>query len=66
MIDVTRQEPLPVDHPFLTTPNLLLTQHTAGGSGDEVDRKIDFFLANCTRYRNGEPLLSPIDFKRGY
>ena len=66
VIDVTRQEPLPVDHPFLTTPNLLLTQHTAGGSGDEVDRKIDFFLANCTRYRNGEPLLSPIDFKRGY
>ena len=66
VIDVTRQEPLPVDHPFWTTPNLLLTQHTAGGSSDEVDRKIDFLFANYARYRNGEPLLSPIDFKKGY
>lgn len=66
VIDVTQEEPLPTDHPFWTTPNLLLTQHTAGGSRDEVDRKIDFFLANHARYRNGETLLSPIDFKRGY
>ena len=66
VIDVTRQEPLPVDHPFWTTPNLLLTQHTAGGSSDEVDRKIDFLFTNYARYRNGEPLLSPIDFKKGY
>jgi phosphoglycerate dehydrogenase-like enzyme len=66
VLDVTRQEPLPADHRFWTSPNLLLTQHTGGGSGDEIDRKIDFFLANLARFRRGEPLQGRVDFERGY
>ncbi len=66
VIDVTRDEPLPHGHPFWTCPNLLLTQHTSGGSADEVDRKIDHFLANLSRFRAGLPLTGAVDFARGY
>lgn len=66
VIDVTREEPLPPDHRFWKTSRLTLTQHTAGGSSDETDRKIRFFLENFSRYKSGAALLSPVDFKRGY
>jgi glyoxylate/hydroxypyruvate reductase A len=66
VIDVTRDEPLPTAHRFWSIPNLLLTQHTAGGTGDEIDRKIDHFLDNLGRYHRREPLLNPVNFNRGY
>lgn len=66
VIDVTREEPLPDSHRFWRTPNLLLTQHTGGGTGDEIDRKIDVFIANLQRYRKGEALDGLVDFERGY
>ena len=66
VIDVTREEPLPRDHPFWTCPNLILTQHSGGGTGDEIDRKIDLFLANLARYRAGEPLIGVVSFEKGY
>ncbi|RYH11331.1 NAD(P)-dependent oxidoreductase [Tropicimonas sp. IMCC6043] len=66
VVDVTREEPLPADHPFWTAPNLILTQHSAGGTGDEIDRKIDHFLANFARFRAGEPLQGIVSFERGY
>ena len=62
VIDVTKDEPLPSTHRFWTCPNMLLTQHTGGGTTDEVDRKIDFFLANFDRQQRKEPLHSVIDF----
>ena len=66
VVDVTREEPVPHDHPFWATPRLMLTQHTAGGSVDELEQKVEFFLENLARYRQGKALLSPIDFRRGY
>ncbi len=66
IIDVTQDEPLPPDHRFWTCRNMLLTQHTGGGTADEVDRKIDFFLTNLDRYRRGQNPLNLVDFKRGY
>jgi phosphoglycerate dehydrogenase-like enzyme len=66
VIDVTREEPLAPDHPFWTCPNLLLTQHSGGGTSDEIDRKIDHFLANLALYRAGRPLVGRVDFARGY
>ncbi len=66
VIDVTNEEPLPAYHRFWRCPNLLLTQHTAGGSSDEMDRKIDFFLANLQRFIDGRPLESLVDPGRGY
>lgn len=66
VIDVTHDEPLPDSHVFWRCPNLILTQHTGGGSSDEIDRKIDVFLTNLARYRKGEAPLGLIDLKRGY
>jgi len=66
VIDVTREEPLPPEHRFWRTRNLLLTQHTGGGTGDESDRKIEVFLANLERYKRGLAPLSIVDFERGY
>jgi glyoxylate/hydroxypyruvate reductase A len=66
VLDVTRDEPLPADHSFWTCPNILLTQHSGGGSADELDRKIDHFLDNLSRYRRGEALSGAVDFERGY
>lgn len=66
VIDVTRQEPLPPEHRFWTAPNLILTQHSGGGTADELDRKIDVFLANLARFRAGAPLEGVVDFSRGY
>jgi glyoxylate/hydroxypyruvate reductase len=66
VIDVTREEPLAPDHRFWRSPNLILTQHTGGGTHDEVDRKIARFIENLTRYRRGDPLVGQIDFSRGY
>ncbi len=66
VIDVTREEPLPPDHPFWTCPNLLLTQHSGGGTSDEVERKIDYFLANLAHFHASRPLTGVVDFSRGY
>lgn len=65
VIDVTREEPLPSSHRFWTTPNMLLTQHSGGGTVDEIDRKIAVFLDNLARHRTGEPLRGLVDFSRG-
>ena len=66
VLDVTRDEPLPPDHRFWTCPNILLTQHSGGGTADELHRKIDTFLANLARYRAGQSLQGVVDMTRGY
>lgn len=66
VLDVTAQEPLPPGHPFWDAPNLILTQHSAGGASDEVARKVAAFVDNLKRYTNGEPLQCVVDPIRGY
>ena len=66
VLDVTVREPLPETHPFWTCPNTILTQHTGGGTGDEIDRKIEHFAGNLARYRAGEPPVGIVDFGKGY
>ncbi|PVB60415.1 D-2-hydroxyacid dehydrogenase [Labrenzia sp. 011] len=66
VLDVTVDEPLPPDHPFWTCPNTILTQHSGGGTTDELDRKIDVFLENLARYRTGQPLQGIVKMTRGY
>lgn len=65
-LDVTTDEPLPPDSPLWTAPNVILTQHTAGGSAGELDGKADVFLANLARYRSGLPLPGVVDWAKGY
>lgn len=66
VIDVTEEEPLPPGHPLWNSPNTILTQHSGGGSADEIDRKIDVFEANLARYRSGALPADLADFHRGY
>ena len=66
VIDVTNDEPLPTQHRFWQCPNLILTQHTGGGSGDEMNRKIERFAANLGKYRAGQELIGTVDFAKGY
>ena len=64
VLDVFRQEPLPVDHPFWTTPNLTLTSHTAASSFPADIAPI--FVENLQRFMRGDPLHYRVEIERGY
>ncbi|MEU6000054.1 MULTISPECIES: D-2-hydroxyacid dehydrogenase [unclassified Streptomyces] len=66
VLDVTREEPLPAGHPLWSCPNVILTQHTAGGSRDETERIIDLFADNWRRLAGGEPLRNVVRWSQGY
>lgn len=66
MLDVTLDEPLQPGSPLWTSPHVLLTQHTAGGSADEQIQKAELFADNLRRHREGSPLLHRVDLIRGY
>ncbi len=64
VLDVTAQEPLPAEHPFWTTPNLLLTFHTSAISYPEDITKL--FVENYHLFLEGKPLKYQVDFEKGY
>jgi phosphoglycerate dehydrogenase-like enzyme len=64
VLDVTEPEPLPTEHPFWTTPNLLLTFHTSAMSYPED--MVGLFVENYKLYIEGKPLKHQVDFERGY
>lgn len=64
ILDVFRQEPLPAEHPFWDTPNLLITSHTAAPS--YPNQVAPIFLENLKRYLDGRNLKFQVDLDRGY
>jgi phosphoglycerate dehydrogenase-like enzyme len=65
-LDVFEQEPLAPDHPFWRMDNVLISPHTADHTaGWEADTMAPF-LENARRFRDGEPLLNPVDKRLGY
>ena len=64
VLDVFEKEPLPKDHPFWTTPNLLITFHTSAPSLPEDIVKI--FIENYQLFIEGKPLKYQVDFEKGY
>ena len=64
VLDVFEQEPLPKDHPFWTTPNLLMTFHTAAPSLAEDITNI--FIENYELLLEDKPLKYRVDFEKGY
>jgi phosphoglycerate dehydrogenase-like enzyme len=64
VLDVFEHEPLPKDHPFWTTPNLLMTFHTAAPSLAEDITNI--FIENYELLLEGKPLKYRVDFEKGY
>ena len=66
VLDVTANEPLPAENPLWEIKNVLLTQHTAGGSDTEDAGKIAIFVDNLNRFLNNQPLKNQIDSIKGY
>ena len=64
VLDVFQQEPLPADHVFWNTPNLLITSHTAALSVPEDIAPV--FIDNYRRLLRGEPLKHRVDFDQEY
>jgi phosphoglycerate dehydrogenase-like enzyme len=64
VLDVFQQEPLPADHVFWRTPNLLITSHTAALSAPEDIAPV--FIDNYRRLLRGEPLQHRVDFEQEY
>jgi glyoxylate/hydroxypyruvate reductase A len=66
VLDVTEEEPLPVDSPLWQMENVILTQHTGGGKADELTGIAQQFIDNLQRFLNQKPLIDPIELSRGY
>jgi phosphoglycerate dehydrogenase-like enzyme len=66
VLDAFREEPLPPDSPLYDAPNLIITPHTSWSSGGVLDRSVELFCQNLSRYREGQPLLNVVDPARGY
>ena len=64
VLDVFRQEPLPPNDPFWSTPGVYITSHTAGPTPDEAVAEV--FKRNLKRYIAGEPLADAVRAGRGY
>jgi phosphoglycerate dehydrogenase-like enzyme len=64
VLDVFAEEPLPKEHPFWTTPNLLMTYHTSAPSLPEDITNL--FIENYHRYLKGDALKHQVNFERGY
>jgi phosphoglycerate dehydrogenase-like enzyme len=56
MLDVFAEEPLPLDHPFRSLPNLRLAPHAAGHTADTYRRQGSSMVAEVGRFLAGEPL----------
>ncbi|MCR5282429.1 MAG: D-2-hydroxyacid dehydrogenase [Lachnospiraceae bacterium] len=67
-LDVFEKEPLDADNTLWDCPNLVLTTHVAGNwtLPYTVNRIVEMFLADFTRYCNGEPLHNRVDLTAGY
>lgn len=59
-LDVMEPEPLPPEHPLWRAPNCFITCHIAGGTVDQDEKLVRFFLDNLRRFKAGEPLLDRI------
>lgn len=64
VLDVFQEEPLPRDHVFWRTPNVLITSHTAALSVPEDIATV--FIDNYRRWVSGDRLRYQVDFEAGY
>ena len=64
LLDVFREEPLPIDHPLWQHPKVIITPHVASVSAPES--VMELLKQNIDRLIRGEELLHPIDRKAGY
>ena len=66
VLDVTSVEPIPSDDVLWSCPNLILTQHSAGGQNTEAEGLVQFFLQNLERFLSNQPLQNIVQVRKGY
>jgi len=64
ILDVFREEPMPVDHAFWHHPRVQITPHVSAPTQVEVSAAQ--VAANIGRLMRGEPLRGLVDRQRGY
>lgn len=65
-LDTFSTEPLPLDSEFWLLPNVFITPHCSAATPQTIQRIVDLFLDNLTRYRIGQPLKNLVDKQAGY
>ncbi|ASU40958.1 glyoxylate/hydroxypyruvate reductase A [Herbaspirillum sp. meg3] len=64
ILDVFEKEPLSVDSPFWSMPNVIVTPHIAAAAS--YDSVLDQIEENIRRLQHGEPLRNLVDRSSGY
>ncbi|HLJ54721.1 MAG TPA: C-terminal binding protein [Chthonomonadaceae bacterium] len=60
-LDVVEPEPLPLDHPLLALPNVLLSPHYAWHSEESAPRRYKLAVEEALRAVRGEPLRNSVN-----
>lgn len=63
-LDVFDTEPLPLDHPLRSLPNVLLTPHIAGATREARHRQGDCVVRDLENAFGGEPLAHEVTLER--
>jgi phosphoglycerate dehydrogenase-like enzyme len=67
VLDVFTPEPIPPGHRLWSTPNLIISPHTAADDPATYNpRSLDIFLDNLRAWRDGRKLPNRFDTERGY
>jgi len=66
VLDVFRQEPLPAEHPFWTTPGISVWPHVGGLHPYRDALVAELVVENLRRFLDGEPLRQTVDRSAGY
>jgi glyoxylate/hydroxypyruvate reductase len=67
VLDVFDPEPIPPGHRLWTTPNLVISPHTAPDDPDTYNpQSLDIFFENLRAWRDGRELPNRFDVARGY
>jgi phosphoglycerate dehydrogenase-like enzyme len=67
VLDVFTPEPIPAGHRLWSTPNLVISPHTAADDPATYNpRSLDIFFENLLAWRDGGPLPNRFDIERGY
>jgi phosphoglycerate dehydrogenase-like enzyme len=67
VLDVFDPEPVPSEDRIWRTRNLVMTPHVSVDDAvSYIPRSLDIFFANLEAFEGGEPLVTPVDFSRGY
>jgi glyoxylate/hydroxypyruvate reductase len=66
ILDVNEIEPIAESNSIWSLPNVILTQHSAGGWDLENRGKVEFFVKNLNNFEQNHPLENVVDTARGY